>query len=721
MEKINPPDMSFLLLNFERKGQCYLAVSVLGGFTLTETPELIEEGDIWKAAGDELGKNDVLDAGMPKQAGEALAAGMCFAPDGKSLPAFQVKISVGSIGKTLNVFGNRYWKRAGGTIKIITDPEPFIEMPVTYENAFGGYDYKSNLTGKGLSPVTTESGETILPLPNIEDPDNLIGSPSDRPEPAGFGPLDVTNPRRAKKLGTFDEKWRRENWPYYPEDMDWSFFNTAPENQQIKEYFTGDESISIANMHPERQFIRSRLPGLRARCFVNQEKDGETHFKEVKTHLDTVWLFPGAETGVILFHGLVRVADDEAEDVLHLTGAWESLDEEPKPVEFYMESLKGETAEVSFEKKAEMPVEPELKIPGIPKVTAAGITGVAAAAAAAGAEEVSGAPTAAFPETPGTVKAAPGIPGVAVEKPEMPGAEDGATRVTGAVTPSVPGAVEKERPGVSETVGPGITEIAGAIAPEAAVLGTRGVFEKAQPIPKMIIKEVVEKPVIEEKKEKAKKKRPEKKPGVTPEKPRKAVEEPPGEIPAQPEKEEKSALDDYIDKYGDKLEAEAEKRFRELLEKAGIENPDQYFTPRPEDVAIFDDDEAIDALGDKLEAEAMQRFRELLKKAGIENPDQYFTPKPEDVAIFDDDEAIDALGEKLAKEAKQRFRELLEKAGIDPEPYLDWSFSTQGMIDALGGDVPPDVEKEIRDMEKEIKEGKKLWENDEGESKKVEG
>src|SRR5262245_49800530 len=50
-----------------------------------------------------------------------------------------VVISVGQIQKMLRVFGDRYWKR-GLFSPRITGPEVFTEMPITYENAFGGAD-----------------------------------------------------------------------------------------------------------------------------------------------------------------------------------------------------------------------------------------------------------------------------------------------------------------------------------------------------------------------------------------------------------------------------------------------------------------------------------------------------------------------------------------------------------------------------------------------------
>ncbi|NIO06635.1 MAG: DUF2169 domain-containing protein, partial [Deltaproteobacteria bacterium] len=73
-----------------------------------------------------------------------LVVGKCFAPGGKPVPAYEVCLQIGPIRKTLHVFGDRFWKRKAGVVKTISDPLPFTEMAISYDNAFGGPDYKKN-------------------------------------------------------------------------------------------------------------------------------------------------------------------------------------------------------------------------------------------------------------------------------------------------------------------------------------------------------------------------------------------------------------------------------------------------------------------------------------------------------------------------------------------------------------------------------------------------
>lgn len=345
MKVIKEMEQGILLNHFGLAGKLYLTVTVMTYFAFDNPDAPLNEQEMWPFVQGELGKDAILDMAMPKLKGEVLVWGRCFTPNGEPRMASQAGFQAGSIAKTLNVFGNRYWKRAAGAVQVISHPEPFTEMPVSYDRAFGGKDFEKNPLGRGMGPLLSEAGEEIYPLPNIEHAEKLIGSPDDRPDPAGFAPLDFMWPQRSRKLGTYDDKWLQERWPFYPDDMDWTYFNAAPDDQQMDRFFEGGESIIVRNMHRTRPVLETRVPALRHRCFMNQledvkNKDGERIFKEVNTRIDTLWLFPHAERGIALFRGSTEVADDEALDILHLYIVTESLSESRKPIEHYHEEFK---------------------------------------------------------------------------------------------------------------------------------------------------------------------------------------------------------------------------------------------------------------------------------------------------------------------------------------------------------------------------------------------
>ncbi|MBF0527803.1 MAG: DUF2169 domain-containing protein [Deltaproteobacteria bacterium] len=358
MKKIKPDNMGLLFRTVEHKNRPRLSLAILGGFTLDETPRLLSEKDFWAAAAAELHETQFLDTGLPKPRGEALIAGRAWAPAGQTTTGMEVSFSVGGIHKKLVVFGDRKWKRVAGMLETYSPPEPFSQIPIVYNRAFGGPGFDRNPLGLGLAPVQTPAGEIIKPLPNVELPGRTIASPTDKPLPAGFGPLNESWVPRLKRAGTYDRQWLLKAWPYFPDNLDWTFFNAAPEDQWLDGYFHGDEKVSAINMSPDRSRISSRLPGLQARCFINKKISEALSFVEIKTNLETVWLFPGANAGIVLFRAVVETADDEAGEIEHLLIEWEPL-EERRPIEYYAALLKQKLAPVPAEETPQAPpVEP---------------------------------------------------------------------------------------------------------------------------------------------------------------------------------------------------------------------------------------------------------------------------------------------------------------------------------------------------------------------------
>ena len=338
MKTIKPINQSLLYKTYEADRKFYLCTVIFSYFSF-DSSSLLSEPDLWKFAGTELGKDAMLDMCMPKPRGEVLVVGTCFAPEGKPVPAYEVGLQIGPIDKTLYVFGDRFWKRRFLFFKTISDPLPFREMAVTYENAFGGPEYKKNPLGKGHAATESDTGKIIRPLPNIEIPQELIDSPGKKPDPAGFGPIDLTWPQRMDKVGTYDQKWLDNLFPGLAEDIDYTYFNAAPPDQWLDGFFNGNESFEIRGMHPAKPRMQASLPGFKSRCFINRQTGEDEEFKEIKTNLDTVWLFPHAEKGITVWRGVAEIGTDDAEDVLHMLIAYERITDEPRSVAHYQEAL----------------------------------------------------------------------------------------------------------------------------------------------------------------------------------------------------------------------------------------------------------------------------------------------------------------------------------------------------------------------------------------------
>lgn len=330
MKVIKPQRLGLLSRVFEYQGGFYFTVSILVFFPFESPSFLLPEVKLWQLLPKELGKDAVFDAAMPKPNPEVLVTGHAYPPGGELKPACAVRVKLGSMDKKLYVMGDRFWQFSGPSA-----PIPFTQMPITFERAFGGPGFAWNPIGKGYAKLKDEFGRDYHPLPNIENPANLITSPGDKPKPAGLGAYDIMWPQRFSKFGTYDQKWLKEGFPGFAEDTDLSLFNTAPEDQWIKGEIAGDEPFQIENMHPERPMISSRLPGVRGVCFIRQKtKDGEV-FREIGTRIDTVHFLPHLQRGVVIFRGTTTVREDDAADILTLLIAAEDMAAAPKSADHY--------------------------------------------------------------------------------------------------------------------------------------------------------------------------------------------------------------------------------------------------------------------------------------------------------------------------------------------------------------------------------------------------
>jgi hypothetical protein len=164
-------------------------------------------------------------------------------------------MKVGPIDKRVVVFGDRLWTRGGAS-----DPRPFSTVPLNYARAFGGPDlagdqdrptnwYEPNPAGVWYS--SRASALKGQPMPNLEDPSDLITSTSARPPPVGFGPLAPHWPQRRRYAGTYDATWEKERLPLLPSDFDPRFHQQAPEDQQVKGFLRGGEAVRLDGVHPD--------------------------------------------------------------------------------------------------------------------------------------------------------------------------------------------------------------------------------------------------------------------------------------------------------------------------------------------------------------------------------------------------------------------------------------------------------------------------------------
>lgn len=314
-----------------RKGLCITATAYFP-FADADHAALWTDASMWAFLAKEMPDGPLIDEGVVKAQPEYLVHGRACPPGGAA-PVCAVRARVGAKEKALMVFGDRHWLDA----QRMSEPQPFTQMPLHWARAYGGPAFAPNPLGRGHA--VEGSAATGLALPNLEHPTDV---PRERAQPdtvpAGFGMIDAMWPQRAQHRGTYDDAWFKNHSPGFAPDIDWKHFNLAPPDQWFDAPLVGDEAFAFEHLHPSEPLVAGRLPGIRVRCFLNYRAADGHKLQEAAMALKTVWFFPHAQCGVMLFQGLVSVADEEAADVAHIMVAAERLGA-PRPDAHYATAL----------------------------------------------------------------------------------------------------------------------------------------------------------------------------------------------------------------------------------------------------------------------------------------------------------------------------------------------------------------------------------------------
>lgn len=248
---------------------------------------------------------DECDLLHTKSKTDVLLYGQAHSHSGKPTTSQLVRLKVANIDKTLNVQGNRYWQE--GIIGIgLSSPEPFMQMPITYERAFGGTDQKDpnpkehrweprNPVGTGFATSKEHLIDQLAP--NIELPDKPYDDWK-KGTPAGFGPIARHWSPRVGYAGTYDEIWENTKKPLLPTDFNELFYQCAPEDQQVEGYLKGGEVVELYNLTPDR-YLGFRLPRMTV-AFSTNFYDGT--IEQHRAVLHTLNLYPDKRRFELVWH-----------------------------------------------------------------------------------------------------------------------------------------------------------------------------------------------------------------------------------------------------------------------------------------------------------------------------------------------------------------------------------------------------------------------------------
>lgn len=189
---------------------------------------------------------------------DVLCHGSAIAPDGRAATFVVVGIRLAAWTKAFGVSGSRIWlKSAFG--HSISDPRPFLSLPINYDCAWGGVDpdpfnkghaktCEENPSGVGYYPFRKDLNGAPLPSTSVlnEEVRDLTGPH----RPMAFGPIGRSWLPRRNYAGTYDQAWMDNRMPLLPDDFDDRYFQSAPPDQQIA-FPSGGESIELVNLTSE--------------------------------------------------------------------------------------------------------------------------------------------------------------------------------------------------------------------------------------------------------------------------------------------------------------------------------------------------------------------------------------------------------------------------------------------------------------------------------------
>ena len=182
------------------------------------------------------------------------------APNQKPVERLTVGFKVGSLSKSFDVVGQRFWDRTllGGLKP--SKPLPFLNQTLTYDCAYGGVDtpsarpeiqemYLLNPVGMGFHPVSPRRDIEGAPLPLTEETHNPVSSPKGAYQPMAPGPIGRSWLPRYPHAGTYDQNWKDHVFPFLPADFKPDYYQAAPPDQQMN-HLVGGEEVTLMNLTP---------------------------------------------------------------------------------------------------------------------------------------------------------------------------------------------------------------------------------------------------------------------------------------------------------------------------------------------------------------------------------------------------------------------------------------------------------------------------------------
>jgi hypothetical protein len=301
--------------------------------TPTRKPLPLLAGDVYWGDPASSGIRAAGELTLAKPSTDITVLGHAVAPN-QSARAMEVSLRAGPLNSVMRINGRRQWQKSGvGWAP--SDPQPFERMPLRWENAYGGFEVAPegeppkefevrNLAGCGFVGKSERDRDLSgRPLPCIEDPNQLIRSPQDRPIPVGWAPIAPFWSPRRDYAGTYDDAWQTRRAPYLPLDFDPRFFQTAPAVLVTPQPLVGGESVELRGCRPGGEVLAFQLP----LCSFNVDFDFRGNTVNRPPMLDAVIIEPDQPRLQLVYRSALAVD----KHVLKMRSVRVDCDEYPMP------------------------------------------------------------------------------------------------------------------------------------------------------------------------------------------------------------------------------------------------------------------------------------------------------------------------------------------------------------------------------------------------------
>ena len=240
-----------------------------------------------------------------KRRTDVIVTGHAVAENAEPVSSLVARLAVGGIDKAIEVHADRAWMATGRLVV----GAPFIRMSLAWERAAAGPQ-----NPVGVVAQRPGAGSGLVPLPNLQPVGVVVRGPADVIAPIGFGAVAPDWPSRAASLGKHAGTWSASSWSLrpLPEDLDGSFFNAAPPDQQLAE-LRGDELITLEHLHPAHARLSTRLARVVPRAIV--QRPGRPD-EELGLRCDTLWIDADRGIAVAVWRGVLLLSHAEEPGVV---------------------------------------------------------------------------------------------------------------------------------------------------------------------------------------------------------------------------------------------------------------------------------------------------------------------------------------------------------------------------------------------------------------------